>query len=359
MKHVCRRDRRTARSSVCGAQSRAVPAGSAPEPGRRCHCPKKRREARPRNGSGWAAAARLAALGYDYEAQAKQPVLACNLCGATGSDVARRTTRDRYGYCVGFAVCRRCGLGWLSPRMTSRAYAHFYYGIYRPLVSAYHGHRIDAETVQRDQRAYATELAAFLEPRLASRPRTILDVGGSTGVVARLLATRLGARATVLDPAPRELMVAARAGVEAIAGFAEDFDARGRRWDLVLLCQTVDHLLDVRRTLVALRRMTSASGRAFVEILDADLVLRREGAIEQVLKVDHPYYLTRDSAIAFFTLAGYAVRAERESADGHRGFLLAPCVATEPDWPTLAAGAARFCEAAEIISKARSNTQNL
>ena len=50
----------------------------------------------------------------------------------------------------------------------------------------------------------------------------------------------------MLDPAPDELEVAAAAGMETIAGFAEDFDPGERRWDLVLLCQTIDHLLDVR-----------------------------------------------------------------------------------------------------------------
>lgn len=296
---------------------------------------------------------RIAALGYDYEAQAKQCAAACNLCGAAGRDVARAACRDRYGYHIGFVVCRRCGLGWLSPRMTAGAYARFYDGIYRPLVSAFHGRRIDAETVQRQQRAYAIELAAFLEPLLQSPPRAILDVGGSTGVVAGVLAARLDACATVLDPSRQELAVASSAGRETIAGFAEDYDAGGRRWDLVLLCQTVDHLLDVRRTLVAVRRMTASAGCAYVDILDADLLLQRMGAIERVLKIDHPHYLTRDTALAFFALAGYAPLVERESADGHRGFVLVPCQPREPDWPALAERPAALLAA---IAKTRSNS---
>lgn len=281
-------------------------------------------------------AGRIAALAYDYEAQTKEPVAACNLCGASERVVVGVAGRDRYGYRTGFVVCRRCGLGWLSPRMTRDAYARFYDGVYRPLVSAYHGRLIDAETVQVEQRAYATDLARFLAPLVASRPHTILDVGGSTGVVAGVLAARFQARATVLDPAPDELAVARSAGVETIAGIAEELDPGGRRWDIVLLCQTIDHLLDVRGALVALRRMTAATGRAFVDILDAELVLGRTGAIERVVKIDHPYYLTRDTATAFFSLAGYTVLAERESGDGHRGFVLAPGPPRKPDWPALA-----------------------
>ena len=286
-------------------------------------------------------AERIAALAYDCRAHATEDAPGCNLCGARGRavEVARR---DRYGYPCTFVVCGRCGLGYLSPRLTATGYAHFYSRVYRPLVSAYHGRRIDAQTVQLEQRDYAAGLAAFLAPLLPSSPRTILDVGGSTGVVAGVLAKRLDARATVLDPAPDELAVARAAGMETVAGLAEDFDPGERRWDLVLLCQTIDHLLDVRGTLAALRGMTAAGGRAFVDILDIDVMLRRTGSIERAVKIDHPYYLTRSTAAAFFDLAGYAIVAERLSDDGHRGFLLAPGPCAEPDWPALEAGAAEL-----------------
>lgn len=284
------------------------------------------------------AAERIAGLGYDYAAQPKGVSLECNLCGPAGRpvDVARQ---DRYGYPATLMVCRHCGLGFLSPQLTAAGYAHFYERVYRPLVSAYHGRRIDAETVQGEQRAYAAELAGFLEPLLVAAPSTVLDVGGSTGVVAGVLAARFGAQATVLDPSPEELAVARAAGMETIAGFAEDFGPAGRRWDLVLLCQTIDHLLDVRATLTAMRAMTSTAGRAFVDILDVGLALRRAGAIEGAAKIDHPYYLTRATAAAFFRLVGYEIVAERVTDDGHRGFVLSPGDPAEPDWPDLARSA--------------------
>ncbi|MCP9489456.1 MAG: class I SAM-dependent methyltransferase [Solirubrobacteraceae bacterium MAG38_C4-C5] len=288
-------------------------------------------------------AKRIAALGYDYGAQAKERSAGCNLCGAHGhSDAVAE--QDRYGYPATCVVCRRCGLAYLSPRLSATGYTHFYAGVYRPLVSAYHGRRIDAESVQLEQRGYAARLATFLRPLLPFPPRTILDVGGSTGVVAGVLAARLDAHATVLDPAPDELAVAAAAGMETFAGLAEDFDPGERSWDLVLLCQTIDHLLDVGATLAALRRMTAAGGRAFVDILDLDLVLRREGSIERAVKVDHPFYLTRSTAAAFFALSGYMIVAECLSDDGHRGFVLAPAPCAEPDWPALGAGAEEFLD---------------
>ncbi len=286
-------------------------------------------------------AERIAALGYDPTDQPCERVPRCNLCGTDGRpvEVARR---DRYGYPATFMVCARCGLGWLSPRLSAASYAHFYSGVYRPLVSAYHGRRIDAETVQVDQQTYADELADFLLPLLEAPPATILDVGGSTGTVAGVLAERVGARATVLDPSPDELAVAEAAGMETVAGLAENFDPGERHWDLVLLCQTIDHLLDVGATLAALRRMTVAGGLAFVDVLDVGFMVAKTGTIEGAVKIDHPFYLTGPTAVAVFGIAGYTVAAQRLSDDGHLGYVLAPATPVEPNWPELEAGARAF-----------------
>jgi SAM-dependent methyltransferase len=277
---------------------------------------------------------RVAAVGYDYDARSHEVVAACNLCGST-EDHVEAATRDRYGYATRLRTCLRCGLSFLSPRLTAEEYAAFYDGVYRPLVSAYHGRRIDAETLPGEQRAYADGLVALLRETLPAPPASVLDVGGSTGVVAGAVRDAFGSRATVLDPAPDELAVAAAAGMETIAGFAEDFDAGGRTWGLVLLCQTIDHLLDPAATLRALRRVTA--GHAFVDALDYLRVARRVGSLEGAVKIDHPYYLTRGTARAYLERAGFEVVAERLSPDDHWGFVVRPSEPREPDWAGLGA----------------------
>src|SRR4051794_26369533 len=254
--------------------------------------------------------ARIDAVGYDPRAQPHEVVEVCNLCGSREHVEAAR--RDRYGYQVRLVSCAGCGLKFLSPRPTAAAYAEFYRDVYRPLVSAYHGRRIDAETVQDDQRGYAADLAQWLRDKLGAAPRTVLDVGGSTGVVA---AAFRPAALTVLDPAPEELAVARAAGMETIEGFAEDADLGARRWELVLLCQTIDHLLDVAGTLRAIRGALAPGGHAFVDVLDVDWVVEREGSLERAVKVDHPYYLDARTARAFFARAGLEAVTERMTVD--------------------------------------------
>jgi len=278
--------------------------------------------------------ARIAALGFDYAAHELEPVKECNLCGSRYHiEVA---TRDRYGYPAVFLVCRRCGLGFISPRLGVRDYERFYKSIYRPLVSAYYGRDINAVTVQDEQRAYATALVSFFRAHLERSPRHVLDLGGSTGIVASAVRDEFGAVPTVLDPSPDELRLAAAAGMETIAGFAESFEPGERRWDLVLLCQTIDHLLDVGATVHAIRGMLETHGYAFIDIIDVEFMAQQHGAVESAIKVDHTHYLTPGTARAYFDRAGLKVIAERMSWGGQWGFLLAPGEPREPDWQELA-----------------------
>ncbi len=105
---------------------------------------------------------RIDALGYDYAAQPREWLSSCNLCG--GTLLVNLTHRDRYGFPAQSSACARCGLVFLNPRMTADTYGRFYDGIYRPLVSAYHGRLIDARTIQDEQRDYAATRAAFSRP---------------------------------------------------------------------------------------------------------------------------------------------------------------------------------------------------
>jgi ubiquinone/menaquinone biosynthesis C-methylase UbiE len=294
---------------------------------------------------------RIESVGFDYEAAAKEEVAECNLCGS--ADTIELARRDRYGFPAVLRICARCGLGFLSPRLTRTEYGRFYERVYRPLVSAYHGRTIDSTTVRAEQRSYAAELVSFLRPSLEAPPRSVIDVGGSTGVVAGAVRAAFGAEATVLDPAPAELGVAEANGMETIPGFIEEYDRGDRTWDLVLLCQTVDHLLDVTRALTAIAGAIAPGGRAFVDALDVLFVSGRCGSLEGAVKIDHPYYLTRETAKAYFDKTGLTVEAERLSDDGHWGFLLSSGETREPDWRALAQARDRLLEEAAPLRAAR------
>lgn len=257
---------------------------------------------------------RIGALAYDYAAQPREAVHACNLCGSPAFVVIAH--RDRYGYPAQASACSGCGLVFLDPRMTAEAYGRFYDGVYRPLVSAFHGRTIDATTIQAEQREYAADRAAFLRPFVEGRGfRTMLDIGGSTGVVAHHFAEAFGLDGTLIDPAPLEVEQARRLGLETITGLVEAHDFGSRRFDVVILCQTVDHLLDVGGTIRRVRRILSDRGVLFVDIVDFRAAYLRNWSVEDAVKIDHPYYLTEMTMTAYLRRAGFEVLRTDYAAD--------------------------------------------
>lgn len=259
---------------------------------------------------------RIRALGFDYDAQPKANVTACNLCVADSSLFIRLAERDRYGFHAGVATCHVCGLVFLNPRMTAVGYQRFYAGIYRPLVSAFHGRRIDAHTIRDEQRAYAADRAQFLEPFMPVTARTLLDIGGSTGVVAQHFGIAFNLQATVLDPAPLEVAEAKRLKLTTIAGLVEEHDFCAQTFDVVTLCQTVDHLLDPMGVLARVRTLLSPDGILYLDIVDFHDAQRKAGTFEGALKIDHPYYFTRTSMMKMLRRAGFEILKRADAGDG-------------------------------------------
>jgi len=279
---------------------------------------------------------RIAALEYDYSAQPKETLTSCNLCG--GSEFVILTHRDRYGYPAQAHACRRCGLVFLNPRMTAEAYGRFYDGVYRPLVSAFHGRLIDARTIQDEQREYARERAEFVRPFIGgSGARSLLDIGGSTGVVAHHFACEFGLQGTVIDPAPLEVEQARRLGLQTVTGLVEEHDFGNECFDVVIVCQTVDHLLDVGGTLSRVRQLLSTRGLFFIDIVDFRAAYLRNWSVEDATKIDHPYYLTEATMAAYLRRSGFAILRSDYAADHlHVSYICRPDGADENAEPTSA-----------------------
>jgi SAM-dependent methyltransferase len=259
---------------------------------------------------------RIAELDYDFAGAPKEIVHVCNLCGA---DVFTTITHtDRYGFSNQTSACTRCGLAFLNPRLTFEAYADFYDRVYRPLVSAFHGRLIDAETVELDQAVYTDALAQLLERYLEPhRGARLLDVGGSTGVVSGRLGDLHGLRPLVVDPAPAEVERARARGLDAVVGTMETFvgDDQGQ-FGVAIICQTIDHLLDIAASLASVRRHLADDGVLFVDVVDFRAAYLRAQSIEAATKVDHPYSLTEATAEAYLARAGFRV-VQKDYAEDH------------------------------------------
>lgn len=180
-----------------------------------------------------------------------------------GAPIAVIAEQDRYGIPLRAGMCLESGLVFLMDRLTLEGYAAFYQDFYRPFVSQFWAGPFDLKAFRKQGRRYGNAVFESIASRLpaasSARP-TLLDIGGSTGHVAQVFAERANYHATVLDPAPDELQVAADSGLEVAEGFLETYDAEGRQFDLVLLCQTIDHLLDLRGSLARIYDLVKPGG---------------------------------------------------------------------------------------------------
>jgi 2-polyprenyl-3-methyl-5-hydroxy-6-metoxy-1,4-benzoquinol methylase len=264
---------------------------------------------------------RINSIGFDYDRTRKLSIFNCNLCGF--DRLSQITTRDRYGYLAPSSRCETCGLIFLNPVMHPDEYHEFYNRTYRPLVSAYHGRRIDSVTIQTDQRGYANDLLNFLKSSISlPRDGSLLDVGGSTGIVAHILTRHFRLKASVLDPSLEEVSSAQQIGVEAIQGMIETVDLGKRQFNLIVLCQTIDHLLDISATLSRIHSLVLPDGYFFVDIVDFMQVAIQNQSLEAATKIDHPYGLTKLTASAYLTRAGFKIIRILQNKDRiHVGYL--------------------------------------
>jgi SAM-dependent methyltransferase len=230
----------------------------------------------------------------------------CNACGSGQSCVV--SFSDRYGFEVRTALCTRCGLVYLADRLTQEGYARFYGGgHYRKLTSAFAGSAATMDDLQLDQLNYSRSLIRFLRGHVPSAGGArALDVGGSSGQVAAELVKAFRVRGTVLDPSEEEIAAARKLGLEGIVGSAETYDS-DERFDLVLLCRTVEHLFDLRGTFEKLRGMLAPGGLFYCDFLDFPELCRITGHPQTVSKLDHCYWLSLRTAPALFRSLGFEI----------------------------------------------------
>jgi len=252
-------------------------------------------------------------------------VTACNICGSPKNVVIAE--RDRYGMPLRTAMCTNCGLVYLVDRFSSAGYARFYYeGMYRDVSSSFLGVRHGIAQIQTNQADYGRHLAStlqgYLEPESGA---SLIDIGGSAGVVALEFKRRFKLRAVVLDPSAEEAAAARSAGLEAATASLEDWSSE-EKFDVALLCRSVEHFFDLRKALEKIRALLTADGVFYCDIADFMELCRLTGPAETITKADHCYWLSYDTAPAIFRAAGFEVISMNlVFGSGQIGFLMRPC----------------------------------
>jgi len=232
----------------------------------------------------------------------------CNTCGSQQRAVL--ATGDRYGLPVRTALCLECGLVYLVEPLTPESYADFYAsGCYREVTGQFSRRRRLLRQIRAGQLGYAERVFHFLAPYLPpAADAPLLDIGASTGLVADLFRQRLGFTPVLLDPAANEIDQPETRGMQRIAASFETWQP-DRRFELILLCRTVEHLQDLRGALQKVRELLTPDGIFFCDVADFLEVCRLEGPPEAVSRIDHCFWLTQETARYLFRRLGFEVVA--------------------------------------------------
>lgn len=264
---------------------------------------------------------------FDYAALAVEAVNRCNLCG--GESFTPIAHQDRAGFPARTVLCNACGLTFITPRMSAESYAEFYRsGMYRRIVTKLHN-RTDEEThdlLIASQQVYAESLHSLLDKHLGQhKGGTLLDVGGSTGIVAESLCQRYGLKGTVLDPAASETDEARQRGLTSIEGTVESWDSP-ELFDVIGIFQSIDHFLDIAGALKKVRRWLKPGGTFVVDIVEIRTLLAY--CPEIAFKVDHPHGLTDWTMRAYLARAGFKLKRWGVSGEKRKCFYV--CGLGEP-----------------------------
>jgi len=282
---------------------------------------------------------RLKNLGFLPSSLPQEYMSCCDLCEWT---VFRTISHvDRYGFNATYQMCEGCGLVFQNPHPTAQGYEEFYSKWYRPLVAAFKG-REDGETRPPSvEKSYVDRLVKLLKQYV--RPGQIelaVDLGGSTGVVAKAIQDDFGGRCLVVDPSPDELAEARKLGLDCEQELAELWNPKDRRFDLALICRSIDHFLSISGVLKKIAGILKPGGLLFVDPVDFGSCARTEVDYRTDLKVDHVYYLSDETMRLFLNAAGFEVVACDFGGDTYYSSFLARYTGKikKPSCPTAYAG---------------------
>jgi len=254
-----------------------------------------------------------------------ETVTSCNLCSSRRSITI--SLADRYGLPAHTVLCMDCGLLYLADCLTVKSYSEFYSrGFYRSICSQFNNVRHSIDQIQADQRNYARTLSSVVARYMPGRGTgRLLDVGGSTGIVTSEFVKKFSMSGTVLDPAEEEVAAARALGLHAVVGSVEDYQT-DETYDLILLCRSVEHLMDLSGALARIRKLLKPGGLFYCDIADFMELCQQVGPPETVTKIDHRYWLTKETAVNIFHMLGFEpVSMDIMQGFGYAGYLLRTC----------------------------------
>jgi 2-polyprenyl-3-methyl-5-hydroxy-6-metoxy-1,4-benzoquinol methylase len=240
------------------------------------------------------------------------PPLLCPACGST----TRKPWLSQEVAGVNFTLdkCCACGTGYVNPQPSAESLRSLYACIghgSKSLASLdevmaaeveFPNSTVDAQRMVN----YATQLLGPIK----EEPAKALDIGAGYGFFSRAARAR-GFQVTAINPASAENRIFSQLnGFEPIPLFFEEVNFGRERFDLVILSQVLEHLLDPFHVLVKVRKLMRPEGVLTLAVPNVDAILiKMLGSRSSFLGLpEHIIHFSRQGLNSILQRAGFAVR---------------------------------------------------
>lgn len=264
---------------------------------------------------------RVKETGFNYSQYEKTISVACNLCSWTKFSLYAH--QDRYGLPVRSMQCEKCGLIFISPRMKEEDYIAFYSDWYRKLIDAFNGREQSEHIVRRSSEIQADQMMKFLGQYLpqALSIKTMLDIGGSTGVFADKVCKLTGAKGFIIEPNKHECKEALEKGLT-YCGFSLSDCKTDRRFDLISMLRTVEHLTDISKSFEKVSKLLKPNGVFLIDIVNHTWLARHFKDKCICTKIDHIYQLTDSTIRKYFDKHKFKVIGSSSADERYISYLV-------------------------------------
>jgi SAM-dependent methyltransferase len=154
--------------------------------------------------------------------------------------------------------------------------------------------------------------ATFVAAHTADRTLPVLDVGTATGGFLKALRDTGFEELSGVDPSPDAVRFARDVfGLDVAAGGLEVADKWGRKFGLVSYVAVLEHVLEPRPQVRAVRRLLQSGGLLYVCVPDGGAFWEHVEASFQEFSVEHINYFTARSLENAMAAEGFSLIAER------------------------------------------------
>lgn len=198
------------------------------------------------------------------------------------------------------AKCKTCGLLYMDTQASQKDFLSYYmYGAAAPNYYDMFG--------QEDTDAYYHHLHELMKPYINTGSR-ILDIAGAWGEFAGYMSALGYKDITVLDPNETCISHAKKLGVKTVLTDSMDMgDVADDSFDMVILNHSLEHILDVDRTMNNISRVLKAEGYLFLEIPDAEGYMNEAAAPFNFLTYEHVLHMSMNDMKNLAGAYGYEI----------------------------------------------------